>query len=197
MARDVEASSVPQAVRDALPAPADIMLTGEVGDPMVESFLDQLKKARDKDGDIVVCCTTPGGDAEMVRRIVLELERLREEAKGEVYFLGKSVVYSAGVSVMSAFPCSHRYLTRDTVLLIHGRQMTQTVEFDGPIRGAKLKVEALLHQIETGIKLEEIGFKKLISESDLTLDKVLEYGGDNWYLTAEEALGLKLVAALL
>jgi ATP-dependent protease ClpP protease subunit len=197
MARDEESPSVPQAVRDALPAPADIMLTGEVGDEMVETFLDQLEKARDKDGDIVVCCTTPGGDAEMVRRIVLELERLREGAKGEVYFLGKSVVYSAGVSIMSAFPCSHRFLSKDTMLLIHGRQMTETIEINGPIRAAKQKIQALLHQIETGEKLEEAGFVKLTEGSKLTVEQVLEKGGDNWYLTAEEAADLKLVAALL
>jgi ATP-dependent protease ClpP protease subunit len=197
MARDEASPSVPQAVHDAVPAPADIMLTGEVGDPMVESFLDQLEKVRDKDGDIVVCCTTPGGDAEMVRRIVLELERLREEAKGEVYFLGKSVVYSAGVSIMSAFPCSHRFLTKDTMLLIHGRQMTETVEIDGPIRAARKKVESLLHQIEVGMKLEETGFAKLTQGSKLTVDEVLEKGGNNWYLTADEAVEQKLVAGLL
>ncbi|WP_187107737.1 ATP-dependent Clp protease proteolytic subunit [Sphingomonas xanthus] len=197
MARDEASSSIPQAVRDALPAPADIMLTGEVGDPMVKSFLDQLEKVRGKDGDIVVCCTTPGGDAEMARRIVLELEQLSSSATAEVYFLGKSVVYSAGVSIMSAFPCSHRFLTRDTMLLIHGRQMTDTIEIDGPIRAAKKRVEALLHQIEVGMELEVSGFERLVRGSRLSVDELLEKGGNNWYLNAQEAVERKLVAGIL
>ena len=197
MARDEPRPRIPAAIRDALPAPADIMLTGEVNDAMVSGFLDQLDKARGKDGDIVLCCTTPGGDAEMVRRIELEVERLRGEHKSEVYFLGKSVVYSAGVSIMSAFPVSHRFLTKDTMLLIHGRQLTKTIELDGPIRHSRPHVQALLHQIEVGLKLEEAGFRKLIEGSNCNLDDMITQGSDNWYLSAEEALGMKLVKALV
>jgi ATP-dependent protease ClpP protease subunit len=184
-------------VKDALPAPADIMLTGEVNDDMVGAFLDQLEKTRGKEGDVVLCCTTPGGDAEMVRRIELEIERLREEHQGEVYFLGKSVVYSAGVSIMSAFPRSHRFLTKDTMLLIHGRQLTKTIELDGPIRHSRPHIQSLLHQIDVGLKLEEDGFRKLIAGSACTLDEMIERGSDNWYVSAQEALDMKLVQALV
>lgn len=197
MARDETRSLIPNAVEDAIPAPADIMLTGEVNDAMVTAFLDQLDKARGKDGDLVVCCTTPGGDAEMVRRIELEIERLREKHESEVYFLGKSVVYSAGVTIMSAFPVSHRFLTRDTMLLVHGRQLTKTVELDGPIRHSRPQIQSLLHQIDVGLKLEEDGFRKLIHGSNCKLDDMIEKGADNWYLTAAEALDMKLVQALV
>jgi ATP-dependent protease ClpP protease subunit len=194
---DAKRKEIPEAVLDAIPAPADIMLTGEVNDGLITSFLDQLEKARAKDGDIVVCCTTPGGDAEMVRRITLELERLQAAHKANVYFLGKSTVYSAGVTIMSAFPASHRYLSKDTILLIHGRQLTKTIELDGSIRSAKPKIEALANQIELGIELEEKGFERLIEGSDLTLEEVIAKGIDNWYVTAAEAEQMKLVAGLL
>jgi ATP-dependent protease ClpP protease subunit len=197
LARDEAKPRVPKAIQDALPAPADIMLTGEVNDQMVTAFLDQLEKAQGKDGDIVICCTTPGGDAEMVRRIELEIERLREAHKDHVYFLGKSVVYSAGVTIMAAFPVSHRYLTKDTVLLIHGRQLTKTVELDGPIRHSRPQIKSLLHQFDVGIKLEEAGFRKLIDGSDCKLEECIEKGSHNWYLTAEEALEMRLVRALV
>jgi ATP-dependent protease ClpP protease subunit len=198
MARDdTKRNPIPKAVIEAIPAPADIMLTGQVNDAMVTSFLDQLEKARGKDGDIVLCCTTTGGDAEMVRRISLELERLQEAHKANVYFLGKSTVYSAGVTIMSAFPVSRRFLSKDAILLIHGRQLTKTIEIDGPIRFAKPRIEALMNQIEVGLELEEKGFEKLIEGSGLTLEEVIAKATDNWYVPAAEAERLKLVAGLV
>lgn len=198
MARDErKATKIPKAVLDAFAGVADIELNGEVNDAMLGAFLDQLAKARTKKGDIVVCVTTAGGDAEIVRRIVFEIENLQAEREAKVYFLGKSVVYSAGVSIMSALPNRNRYLTRDTELLIHGRQLTKTIELDGPIRASKPQVAALLAQIDTGMELEENGFRKLIAGSRLSLSEVIKKGTHNWYLKAEEAEKLNLVEGLL
>lgn len=198
MARSDE-RAIPAAVRESLVAPADLVVTGEINDQTVSDFIDQLEKAKKKDKNepIVLCCTTIGGDADMVRRIVLELERLRAVEGRTLYFLGKSVVYSAGVTLMSAFPVKDRFITDDTVLLIHGRQLTETVELDGPLRGARPKLQALLEQVDLGIELEEAGFLKLIEGSELKLEEVCRKAPHNWYVKASEAARMKLVAAVV
>jgi hypothetical protein len=50
--------------------------------------------------------TTLGGDAEMARRILLEIDRVRQWRQGRggsrFLFLGKTIVYSAGVTITTA-----------------------------------------------------------------------------------------------
>jgi ATP-dependent protease ClpP protease subunit len=188
-------------VRDPLPACLNnpqISLLGELLEEMVEAFLSQLAEAEKGDGDIAVQITTPGGDAELGRRLVLEVEAARRRLEPRRFlFLGKTQVYSAGVTLMSAFPCVDRYLTRDAVLLIHGRQMEETIEIDGPMRASLAKVEALRQQIEVGLKHEEENFRRLIRGCDITIEELCEKALHNWYLTADEAMKRGLVAGLV
>lgn len=189
--------ATPDAITAALCGSADISLRGDVDKSMLDSFLADLEKAREKHGDVVLEITTSGGDAELARRIVLEIERARDSLEGNFFFLGKAVIYSAGVSIMSAFPRDQRYLTREAMLLIHGRQLEKTVELTGPIRTSIPYVEALLAQLNIGVGLEEKGFRRLIEGSRLSLEEVIGKATNNWYLTAEEAHDLGLVAALV
>ena len=46
-------------------------------------------------------------------------------SEGMSGFLGKTLVASAGVTVMAAFPKDKRWLTRDAALLIHGRRIVK------------------------------------------------------------------------
>ena len=175
-----------------------ISLLGEVLEEMVESFLSQLAEAEKGSGDIALQITTPGGDAELGRRLVLEVQDARRRLGSRRFmFLGKTQVYSAGVTLMSAFPCADRYLTRDAVLLIHCRQLEQTVEIDGPMRASLAKVEALRRQIEVGLTHEEENFRRLIEGSDIALDEVCSKAVNNWYMPASEALERRLVAGLI
>lgn len=165
---------------------------------MVEAFLTQLAEAEKGDGDIALQITTPGGDAELGRRMVLEVEQARKRLGNRRFlFLGKTQVYSAGVTLMSAFPCSDRYLTRDTVLLIHGRQLEETIEISGPLRASLPKVKALQEQIEVGLRHEEDNFRRLIDDCDITMEELCEKALHNWYLPAPEALKRGLVGGLI
>ena len=190
---DQQVAQVPPCLRNP-----QISLLGEVLEAMVEAFLSQLAEAEQGDGDIAMQITTPGGDAELGRRLVLEVESARKRLGGRRFlFLGKTQVYSAGVTLMSAFPCPDRYLTRDTVLLIHGRQLEETVEIDGPMRASLAKVEALREQIDVGLKHEEENFARLIDGSDIALDEVCRKAVHSWYMPADEALDRRLVAGLI
>jgi len=186
-----------QTLPACLEAP-QISLLGEVLEEMVDSFLSQLAEAEKGQGDIAVQITTPGGDAELGRRLVLEVQEARKRLGSRRFlFLGKTQVYSAGVTFMSAFPCPDRFLTRDTVLLIHGRQLEESVEINGPMRASLAKVEALRQQIDVGLKHEEENFRRLIDGCDIQLEEVCRKAVHNWYMPAAEALERRLVAALI
>jgi len=175
-----------------------ISLTGEVTEDTVTSLLDQLAGIEEGNDPIVFEATTLGGDAEMARRAVLEIDLARKRFPSRrMVFLGKTTVYSAGVTLMSAFPREDRFLTDDTVLLIHVRQLAKTIEMQGPMRESLSHIEALGHQIKTGMKLEEANFKRLLKGSKVGLDDLLQKALYNWYVSAEEALELGLVAKVL
>lgn len=175
-----------------------VSLTGEVAEGTLTSLLDQLAQVEEADEPIVFEATTLGGDAEMARRVVLEIDLARKRfGSRRLVFLGKTTVYSAGITIMSAFPREDRFVTDDTVLLIHVRQLTKTIEIQGPMRESLSQVEALGHQIKTGMKLEEANFRRLLQGSSVSLQDLLGKAFYNWYLTAEEAQKLGLVAQVL
>ena len=196
----VSASGAP-AVAPALPSAssvADIRLFGKIDDAMLRDFLVQLDLARQRPGPLLLELTTTGGDADVGRRIALEMRLLAESRSEPVVFLGKTVVYSAGVTVMSAFPVARRFLSADAVLLIHERRMEKTVHFSGALRASLALARDLLAEIENGQTLECQGFEALIRGSRLTMDEVTRrVQTANWYVPAEEALRLGLVAGLI
>jgi ATP-dependent protease ClpP protease subunit len=180
---------------EALSRPA-ISLIGRVDEIMIEKLRSALADA-DTEGDLAIEMTTAGGDADYARRMALDVERAAAARKGRLLFYGKSQVYSAGVTVMAAVPRENRYLTPDAVLLIHCRQMEQSVQLSGPLRVSLPKVDALRQQLETGIELERKGFEQLVAGSDVSLDEILNRALHNWYLPADEALRRGLVAGVV
>jgi len=143
MARDE--ASPQKAAPDCLRDPA-ISLIGSVDDAMVEKLVCGLREAAE--GDLAIEMTPLGGGAELARRIALEIEQARRRRSGRLLFLGKTAVYSAGTTVMAAFPRQDRYLTADAVLMIHCRQLEEKIELSGPIRSSLPKLEAAKRQIE-------------------------------------------------
>jgi len=152
---------------------------------------------RDDEAEIAIEVTTPGGDADLARRLSQAILQARERLDARFLFLGVSQVHSAGVSFMAAFPREDRYLTRDAILLIHGRRLERTIELSGPVRGTLAHLRSLTAQVELGIELEEEGFRQLIRGSDIAFDEIVHNSRFNWYLRAEEALERGLVAGLV
>lgn len=128
-----------------------IRLLGSVDEKMLQGLLDGLDGAKDDGSDLSLEISTLGGDAEIARRMVLELDLARTRLPSRRFlFIGKTTIYSAGVTVMSAFPREERFVTSDSSFLIHCRQLEKTVEISGPLRGSLPKVEALREQLENG-----------------------------------------------
>jgi ATP-dependent protease ClpP protease subunit len=173
----------------------DLRLLGDIDEEMIQRFLDQ-RSSIDGDRPLVVELSTMGGEADSARRLAEEIRLLRGER--EVYLFGKTYVYSAGITVMAAVPRTHRFVTPDTILLIHERRIDRTVHLSGALRSAVAVARDLLAELETGQQLERRGFERFASGSRLSgeelLARVLER---DWYVTAQEALDLELIAGIV
>jgi ATP-dependent protease ClpP protease subunit len=176
---------------------SDVSLFGQLTEQRASDFLRDLAKLKPERPLVTIEVSTIGGDAELARRLVLEIALARRRLGQRIVFVGKTQVYSAGVTLMSGFPKEDRYLSRDTVVMIHCRQLDTKVEVSGAMRASLPKVQSLLEEFETGLRLEEENFRRLIAGSDISLDELLSKAVHDWYLTAEEAHRRGLVAGLL
>jgi len=181
---------------EALARP-QVRLDGTVDDEMLRTFKDAFAEAEAGPDPVVLELTTTGGDADVGRRIATDIRLFRERTGRRPLFFGKAVVYSAGVTVMAGFPREDRWLSRGTCLLIHCRSLAQTVDLNGPLAQARKRVEALLNQIDVGLDLEREGFEDLIAGSRVAMDDLLERAQSNWYVSADEALSLGLIAGVV
>lgn len=182
------------------PLDPDIRLHGSVDWNMFRSFTDQLNKARERPADqpIVVELTTIGGDAETARRIAADIALCRRAERRKLLFLGKTAVYSAGITIMAAFPPEDRYLTDCTELLIHERRVIKTIELSGALRSDKALLQNELAEMDSGERLERDGFALLVKGTPMSADEVIErVMKADWYLTAREAHKLGLVGHLV
>ncbi|RZJ87739.1 MAG: peptidase S14 [Brevundimonas sp.] len=179
-------------MRDAFRRPA-VRLHG----PVEERWIDDLLAAADAAGGelMVVEVMTTGGDAEVGRRLALEVALLRERGVRPV-LLGKTVVYSAGVTFMSGFKKDDRWLTGDCRMLVHERQLTKTIHLDGPLAACRTQLAKAMAEIDCGELLEREGFAALADGSSLSADEVRARAEGNWYLTAAEARDLGLIAGI-
>ena len=194
--RPNESVSIPEEIRARLARPT-IRLSGSVGYPMVASFFDQLLPVLEVEGSILVELYTDGGDAEIGRRLAEEVRLLRQQHRRDIWFLGKTLVASAGVTVMAAFPKKKRWLTRDAALLIHGRRMLKSLHLEGPLGSCRRVIEEMIADIDHGLRLEERGFAELIEGANVDAEEIARRAYGGWYLSAEEALSRGLVAGLV
>lgn len=180
-----------------LSKPPQVRLSGPVNEAMLARFQQQLGDALEAAEPIVVELTTSGGDADVGRRIAEDIRI--ESARGvQLLFLGKTVVYSAGVTIMSGFPQDRRFLSRDSYLLIHERKLDKELHLSGALRSVEGVIRDVLAEVRSGQVLEREGFEALVAGSRLSIEKLYEHVlRENWYLSAAEALKLKLVAAVL
>jgi ATP-dependent protease ClpP protease subunit len=188
--------AVPPDPPAALFAP-QVRLDGSVDDDMLRRFREAMEAVEGQNGPIVVELTTLGGDADIARRMAIDIRLVRERTGRELLFLGKAVVYSAGLTVMAAFPPQARWLARGTSLLIHARSLTLTLNLDGPLAVERRKLEAAMAQIDEGLRLQADGFAQLIAGSGVTLEELEALAAGAWYLDAEEALARGLIAGVV
>ncbi|MBX9459823.1 MAG: ATP-dependent Clp protease proteolytic subunit [Brevundimonas sp.] len=174
-----------------------VRLYGEVGDTMLAAFLDQMDKARAGPGPIVVELTTPGGDADVGRRIAAEIRLMRERTGRAPLFFGKTAVYSAGATIMAGFRREDRWMDRQAVLMIHCRKLAKTLELSNFLADERPRVEALLAEIDLGLKVQTWDFEALIEGSDVQLEELERCARENWYIDASEALKRGLIAGVV
>jgi ATP-dependent protease ClpP protease subunit len=176
----------------------NISLNGRISEEAtLPFFLDRLQSVRDAGEDLILELNTIGGDADAAARIALEIRLFIRHSGRRAFCVGKTVVYSAGVTILAAFPRSCRFLTEDAVLLVHERQLDKSLELKGPIKACVQIVTEQLRMLETAQGQELAGFRALIEDSDLSLDELYAQASKSCYLAAREALGLGLIAEIL
>ena len=181
--------------RQSVLTATQLRLVGTVDEAMYKDFRSQLGAAP-ADGPLVVAMTTLGGDPEIARAMADDVRLLRDAGR-TIHFLGKAAVYSAGATFMAGFPVPCRFLTRHSMLLFHERQMTKTIELAGPLRSCTAQLKAVLNEIEQSIAIEEQGFRQLVAGSQVQFEELRRKAPDNWYIPAEEAKELGLIADVI
>jgi ATP-dependent protease ClpP protease subunit len=175
----------------------NIRIFGLIGNGTFWDVVNQLQQIRAGPDDLVLELSTEGGDADTARRIALEISLFIRDSGRQAYFVGKSFVYSAGITIMGAFPISNRALTYDTTLLVHERRTKQTIQLDGPMQANIQIIREHLAVLETAQRIEEQGFKNLIEGSNIDLPTVHQRARGNYYMTAQEALELGIIGSIL
>ena len=177
-------------------APA-IFLGGVVDYDMYKTFRSQLD-ASDKQGLVVTELSTLGGDPEVARMMGEDIRFHSEHSPNSRFvFLGKAAIYSAGTTFMSFFALENRYLTRGARLMIHERKLDKQLHINGPLTTCVATVTATLHEIEASIAIQNEGFENLIRGTKVTMEEVLARAPGNWYIEANEAKSLGIVAGVL
>lgn len=174
-----------------------VRLYGSVDDAMLSSFLEQMDAARDQSGPIVVELSTRGGDADVGRRIAADIRLLRERTGRAALFFGKTTVYSAGATIMSGFRREDRWMDRHAVLMVHCRKLAKTLDLSNFLASERPRVEALLAEIDLGLRVQTWDFKALIEGSDVKLEELEQCAMENWYIDADEALRRGLIAGVI
>jgi ATP-dependent protease ClpP protease subunit len=175
----------------------NISINGLIDDNTVSFFLGRLEIVRESGQDIIMELNTDGGDADAARRIALEIRLFRRHSGRQVYCVGKTKVYSAGVTIFAAFPKASRFVTDDAVLLVHERRMQTSIDLNGPLKSCIQIVREQLTLLETAEHLEMAGFEELVDGSSLTPDELYRRAITNCYIHADEALELGIVADIL
>jgi len=175
----------------------DIRLHGPISQATLSEFLRQQAEVP-SGKPLVLELSTEGGDADVARRIAGELRLLQGPGGREVWFLGKSYVFSAGITLMAAIPRARRVLTSDTELLIHERRLDKKLNLKGPLSVCSDLLRIATDEVESGLRLEREGFKELVEGSFVGVEDILiRTQGTDWYLPAPAALKLGLVASVI
>ncbi len=99
--------------------------------------------------------------------------------------------------LQSTLDASWTHRTRVSLLIIHERKLTRTLHIEGPLTTCLASVEATINEIQCSIAIQNEGFQNLINGSSVTLEQVIERAPSNWYVEAQEALRLGLIAGVL
>ena len=81
--------------------------------------------------------------------------------------------------------------------MIHERLINKTVHLEGPLSTCLAPLRAAINEIEASISIQNEGFANLVLGSSITLEELQGKVSENWYLEAQEAKALGLVADII
>lgn len=81
--------------------------------------------------------------------------------------------------------------------MIHERRIDKKVHFDAALSSCIQTAEELLSQFEEGFEVAKEDFEELVEGSNLELEELMKKIKSNWYITAEKALEMGLIAGIV
>lgn len=175
----------------------NIPLNGSITADTLPFFLERLNEIRQQGSHLILELNTQGGEADVARRIALEIRLFCRHSGKQACCVGKTYVYSAGVTIFGAFPRENRFLTEDAFLLVHERRIEHQIQLNEPIKAALQKVHEQVNLLETAHDLEMEGFREFVQGSKISVEELYERATLNYYLGAKEALELGLISRIL
>lgn len=175
----------------------NISINGAIDEATFAHFLSQLSAVRANGQHLIMELNTVGGDADVARRIALEVRLFSAHSGRSAFCIGKSYVYSAGVTIFAAFKKPNRFLTEDAVLLIHERRQTKNLNVSGPMSSCIQIVKEELSTLEIALRLEKEGFEEFVEGSKVSVEALFERAKANCYMTAQEIFGQGLIAKVV
>ena len=166
----------------------NLSLNGAISEQTLIFVLSRLDAIRSSGDPLIMELNTNGGDADVARRVALEIRFFAKYSGRKCVCTGKSTIYSAGVAVFPAFPKHARYLTEDAVLLVHERRLQSSLELNGPIKSCLQIAREQVNFLETAERLETESFEELVAGSQMSLGELQSQLVSNCYMTASEAL---------
>jgi hypothetical protein len=67
----------------------------------------------------------------------------------------------------------------------------------GPLTTCIASVKAMLNELEHSIAIQNEGFENLVRGSSVTMDEVLQRAPANWYIEAQDAKAMGLIAEVI
>lgn len=175
-----------------------ITLAGQIDDGMIQMFDRSLKEIRadpELENRASLLLTTFGGSSGYALGMY---ERLRlAQREFDLTIVGLGIVFSHGVTIMSALPREKRLVSRGTRLYIHEMQKEMSLAFTGPQNSRK---QVLDQEVKTFAEEQLImGWvvKSLAEGSGQPEAKVREWMSAGAYFGGQEAVEMGFCGAVL
>jgi len=178
-------------------------LSGYTDDAMIKSFDTQLQKYTDEEKNkeekdrrpICIFLTSSGGPNDSARGLC---ERIRLLGKlSDLTIVGIGSVMSNGVNMLLTVSRDKRYITRDTVVMIHQTRGQYDVHLPGPFSANT----EIINELNTNHKHCKADYvlmcRKIASATGQDLSKIKSLVRTGHYMYGQEAVDQGFACALL
>jgi ATP-dependent protease ClpP protease subunit len=167
---------------------------GAIGSESVQFFQPHLQAC--KSGDVVEVVLTTEGGSLLATAHLFQLIQEAQQRGATMLMVGKTMVASAGVLLLSAVPPENRILYQGCRFGIHHIQCSTVVHLEGATGHRLNYLKELLSECESEMKQLKLWMDRLARGSSLSGAELLEKATHYWELSPQEALEYGLIGSI-